>query len=252
MAARHRAASRAKVKAQRTAGPPSYSAFSQRCLDLARDRSSHRWRLLFPDRRNRACPRRAIYRRLLIVEPQRQGTQGRRQRPIHDVEPQCQGTQHGTSGGSIRSTDPPPMRADEFDRQSSARRPAAARSVVSSVNTSPAVDTLHPRSDSSPLDGIGQPPALAAAAPAAANTPLAAATITSTFPTVQQILCNLSQGIIDNTGPALLSILGPRQQFSLQDVITAIVTNEWDGRQILGNGADGTADQPGWARSVAG
>ena len=73
---------------------------------------------------------------------------------------------------------------------------------------------------------------------------MASATITSTFPTVQQILCNLAQGVIDNTGPTLLSILGPRQQFSIEDVIVAIATNEWDGRQIVGNGADGTADSP--------
>lgn len=37
---------------------------------------------------------------------------------------------------------------------------------------------------------------------------------------------------------------GPKVQISFPEIITALVTNEWQGRAIIGNGADGTATDP--------
>ncbi len=162
---------------------------------------------------------------------------------------------HNTKGPTVGATgrSVTPGRTGEINPSRVAANNRSPKSTVASATVRPAADSAVSRlavghfapsasasRRSTELATASVPPA---AVSAAAKTPLAAAG-TGTFPTVQQILCNLAQGVIDNTGPTLLNILGPRQQFSIEDVITAIVTNEWDGRQIFGNGADGTADSP--------
>src|SRR5262249_17050304 len=88
----------------------------------------------------------------------------------------------------------------------------------------------------------GTASATAAASP---STPTTQATVLDPALTpIQQLTCAIVQALLSATGPTLLNIFVTPKDISVEDVIVALVTNQWEGRQIVGNGADGTADSP--------
>jgi len=65
-----------------------------------------------------------------------------------------------------------------------------------------------------------------------------------TLTPLQQLACNILASVINATGPTLLNLFVEPRKFTVEEVIIALATNSFDGRQIVGNGADGTAASP--------
>ena len=112
--------------------------------------------------------------------------------------------------------------------------------------------------------------ALAAAAPSpsllAAQPTILDPLLNPNLTPLQRLACDILAGVINATGPTLLNIFVEPRKISVEEVIIALITNQWDGRQIIGDGANGTADSPdgkpggwilgnggnGWSQQVAG
>ena len=65
-----------------------------------------------------------------------------------------------------------------------------------------------------------------------------------TLTPLQQLACNILASVINATGPTLLNLFVEPRKFTVEEVIIALATNSFDGRPIIGNGINGTADHP--------